>query len=130
MRRDSWRDVKISCNKPCVAHDEVRPIKYLAPRIVTEIKVKQMMKAYFPEGPRSAQHASEAHSVWRIGNIGRRVEEKTRRPAAAERWERFCDEVLEWSLDQEDRGIMHGHFDYDGVDFNGLDRPRSRGRSM
>jgi hypothetical protein len=130
MRRDSWRDVKISCDKPRVWHDEEPPIKYEAPRTVTEIKVKQMMKAHFPEGPRSAQHASHAHSIWRIENIGRRVEEKTRRDAAAERWERFCEKVEDWSLDQEIRGVMHGKFDYGGADFNGLDRVRQRGRSI
>jgi hypothetical protein len=130
VKRDSWRDVKISCDKPRVPVPPEVPIKYEAPRLVTEMKVKQMMKTQFPDGPRTAQQAQAAHWRWQLENRDRAWNQQTHKNALAERWQFFYDSVFQWAMGEEDRGVMHGHFDYGGVDFNGLDRPRSRGRSL
>jgi hypothetical protein len=126
MKRDLWRDVKISCDRPRIPVPPEVPIKYKAPRLATEIKVKQMMKAQFPEGPRSAQLAQAQHYKWQLENKDREWDQQTQKNALAERWQFFYDSVFHWAIGEEDRGIMHGHFDYNGVDFNELDRPQQK----
>lgn len=136
MKRDSWRDVKINCDKPRGGAWLGNPIKYEAPRFVTEMKIKQMMKAHFPDGPRAAECAQVAHWAWRAENSTADLLPFpgqcpiTGMTAEAQRWDTFYNQVMKWCMDQDARGIKHGHFDYDGVDFNGLDRARSRGRSL
>jgi hypothetical protein len=128
MKKDSWRDVKVSCKKPGGRHDE---IKYEAPRFMTEMKVKQMMKDDFPDGPLAAKRAQRAYWEWDFENRchgwNNRVLPEN---CEAKRWEAFYSKVVEWTRDQEARGVMHGYFDFFGADFSGLNRRRSRGRSQ
>jgi hypothetical protein len=131
MKKDSWGDVRISCEKPSGwHHPEDPPIKYESPRFVTEMKVKQMMKDHFPDGPRAAKRAQRAHWEWETENWRRSWHDRTPQNKDARRWEVFFTKVLKWTMDEEERGVAHGYFDYMGADFGGLDRRRRRGRSM
>jgi hypothetical protein len=127
MRRERWQDVKISCDKPRIPYPPEVPIRYQAPRVLTEMKVREMMKAQFPDGPRAAQLAQAEHWKWQFRNRDRDWNQQTPMNTQASRWKFFYDSVFQWAMREEDRGIMHGHFDYGGADFNGLDhrlRPR------
>lgn len=131
MRRHSWGDVKIDCGKPTIPVPEEVPIYFMAPRIVTARRVKELMIMHFGE-PRAAQRAHAAYREWEMDNLkrGRLFEFKTPMNAEATLWKRFENAVREWHIAEEDRGVMHGQMQHKNFDFSGLDRPRSRGRSL
>jgi hypothetical protein len=131
MKKDRWRDVKIDCEKPMIPMPPEVPIYFMAPRIVTARKVKELMITHFGE-PRPAQRAHAAYRAWEMDNLKHRrlFEFKTPMTAEAMLWKRFETAVREWHIAEEDRGIMHGQVRHDNVDFSGLDRKQSRGRSL
>jgi hypothetical protein len=56
---------------------------------MTEMKVKEMMKAQFPDGPRAAQLAQAEHWKWQLENKERAWNAQTHKNALAERWQFF-----------------------------------------
>jgi hypothetical protein len=128
MIKDRWPDVKITCGRPRIPDDPGVRINVLAPRIVTERKIKELMKAHFGE-PRAAQRAHTAHREWEVDNLRQKLffEDQTTMNAAAKQWDAFERLVQAWNEGEQDRGIMHGSLLRRGVDFNGLHRQRDEG---
>jgi hypothetical protein len=121
MKKELWRDVKVRIEAPVVPVLPEVSIKYRVPRFATALKVKQLMQEYFPAGPGAARDAYMAHRAWREENVFRFYTNENRPNEQAMQWKAFDDAYDKWATTERKRGVLHGKYLLDGVDFSRLD---------